>query len=199
MPDDVAPTDSDEAALLARVADGDRVALGALVDRYQDSVLRFARSLVRTDAEAEDVLQETFLAALRGAAGYRGDGSVRGWLLTIARHAAYKRRRKEAAYESEDGHDLERLGEQAGFGELSPSPLEALAQEEARQRVRAALMRLDPIDREVLLLRDIEGLDGAETAAALGLGLAAMKSRLHRARLRMAALVRNEEGETHVG
>lgn len=199
MPDDVAPKDSDEAALLARVADGDRVALGALVERYQDSVMRFARSLVRTDAEAEDVLQETFLAALRGAAGYRGDGSVRGWLLTIARHTAYRRRRKEATYESEDGHDLERLGQEAGWGDMSPSPLEALAEAEAKHRVRAALMRLDPTDREILLLRDIEGLDGAETAAALGLGLAAMKSRLHRARLRMAALVKTEEELTHAG
>jgi RNA polymerase sigma-70 factor (ECF subfamily) len=197
MADAPAPPDPHDRQVLARVADGDRAALGLLVDRHQDSVMRFARSLVRTDAEAEDVLQETFLAALRGAAGYRGDGSVRGWLLTIARHTAYRRRRREAIYDHEEDHDLERLGAEAGFGDLSPSPLEALTQEEARKRVQRALARLDEVDREVLVLRDIEGLDGAQTAEVLGLGLAAMKSRLHRARLRIAALLRDGEEDRH--
>ena len=85
---------------------------------------------------------------------------------------------------------LDALGESAGFGceEVTPAALAAVVEE--RALLSAALDDLNPRDREVILLRDVEGLSGAEVAAVLGVNLAAQKSRLHRARLRLAAAVR---------
>ena len=179
----IAESDAD---LLARVAAGDRAAARPLVDRHHAPVFRFARALVRDDALAEDVLQETFIAALRGAATFRGAGSARGWLFTIARHAALKLRPRERPLPEED--DLEKLGADAGWGADDPEQL--LSAGQSREAVTRALDALDPEDREILVLRDMEGLTGPEAAEVLHLSLAAMKSRLHRARLRFVAALR---------
>lgn len=184
---DVLPQGAD-ARLLRRVADGDRAALGELVELHQAAVFRFARALLSDDAAAEDVTQETFVAALKGAHGFRAAGTARGWLLTIARRLALRQRGRETSTEDEA---LESLGRAAGWG--SPDdPEQSLSGEEQRAAVTRALTRLSSEDREILALRDMEGLTGPETAEALGLGLAAMKSRLHRARLRFAAELRPE-------
>lgn len=179
-----------DADLLARSASGDSRAFDALVVRYAADVHRFVGSLGVHGADAEDVLQDTFLSAWRGAATYRGDGSARAWLFSVARNAvrhSVRRRVGEpdrfAPLEAVDS--LEAIAEAAGWG----SSAESTARDTA-ELVRTALARLAPADREILVLRDMEGLSGDETAAALSLSLAGMKSRLHRARLRLAALVR---------
>lgn len=179
---------SDE-VLLARAAGGDKAAFDALVVRLAPSVLRLIRLHVGRPAEAEDVLQQTFLAAWRGAATFRGASSVRTWLFTIARHTAWRRRddaRRHAAAEV----PLDELGVRAGWGSADPETLALAA--ERRDLLRAAFDTLDPIDREVLTLRDLEGQSGEEAAALLGLSLSAMKSRLHRARMTLAARVSEE-------
>ena len=79
--------------LLARAASGDGEAFGAFVVRHRETVWRFARSLTRDTGAAEDALQETFLAAWRNGAGFRGDASALGWLLSIARRAVYRQLR----------------------------------------------------------------------------------------------------------
>lgn len=185
------PAPDVDSDLLARAAAGDRGAFAELVTRHQATVHRFAAALTRDAAAAEDVLQETFLAALKAAGSFRGEGSVRGWLLTIARNAAlrYIRPREMA----EGDHDtLEQLGRAAGWGE-APGPDGALDAARMRAAVWRAIEALSEEDREILVLRDIEGLSGEDTCAALGLGLAAMKSRLHRARLRFAAALGRED------
>lgn len=179
-----------DATLIARVAAGDRRAAARLVDQHKVSVFRFARALVRDDSLAEDVLQETFIAALRGAATFRGEGSARGWLFTIARHAAARLRPRERPLGDDD--DVEALGAAAGWGADDPEHL--VSEGEARGAVTRALDSLDPEDREVLVLRDMEGLTGPEAAEVLHVGLAAMKSRLHRARLRFVAALRAQPG-----
>ena len=188
MSDPEAGRVSDE-ALLARAAGGDRAAFDDLVMRQAPSVLRLIRLHVGRPAEAEDVLQQTFLAAWRGAAAFRGASSVRTWLFTIARHTAWRRRDDVRRHDAAEV-PLDELGVRAGWGSNDPESLALAA--ERRDLLRAAFDALDPLDREVLTLRDLEGQSGEETAALLGLSLAAMKSRLHRARMTLAARV-NEE------
>lgn len=144
------------------------------------------RTLVRDDAAAEDALQETFLAAYRGAAGFRGEGRVRGWLFTIARHCATKSARDPAHLESNE-EKLEVLGARAGWGSDPEHELQAA---ERRGALLRALDSLSSEDRTVISLHDLEELTGPETAEVLGLPLAAVKSRLHRARLRLMAALR---------
>jgi RNA polymerase sigma-70 factor (ECF subfamily) len=176
-------------------ATGDRHAFGILGTRHQASVYRLARLLVREPADAEDVLQQTFLAAWRAIAQFRGDASVRTWLLTIARNNALTARARAGREPVEPWPDIDPeaiadLGVRAGWGTESPEDLAIAVQRTAR--LGAALARLSTAEREILTMRDLEGLSGEETATLLGLTLAAMKSRLHRARLTLLAAVREE-------
>jgi len=186
-------TAQDDDDLIARTARGDKSAFAVLVERHGRAVLSVGRALGRDEAHAEDIAQETFLAALRSAATYRpGVASVRSWLFAIARNAGRKTRRREREVPSEtlDDAPLVDLGIAAGWGASEG----ALARAESVEDVARAIASLSVEDREILVLRDIEALSGDETAAALGLALAAMKSRLHRARLRLMAALRASEG-----
>ncbi len=180
--------------LATRAAAGGDHAFAALVDRHQAGVYRLARLLVGRDDLAEDVLQQTFVSAWRAIGSFRGEASVRTWLYTIARHAAWKARaaQADAAVGGLETSDLEALGLAAGWGRDNPE--EQAIRAEARAQLRAAFAVLSAEDREILTLRDLEGLSGDEAARLLGVGLPAMKSRLHRARLRLAAVIRKEGG-----
>ncbi len=180
----------EDARLLAQAAAGEAGAFEVWVRRHRDSVWRFVRSLTRDPAEAEDALQEAFLAAWRGAGAFRGEGSALGWLLTLARHAVYRQHRLRAGEppQLESLDSLETLGLAAGWGDgAGASTLDTLAD---RQEVARALATLTPAAREVLLLRDVEGLSLEACATALACTLPALKSRLHRARLQFAAGLR---------
>ena len=194
MPDAIAQSgELTDARLLADAAAGDRAAFDHVVQRHGASVLRFARSLTRRSDEAEDLLQQTFLSAWQAAAQFRGDGSARGWLLTIARHAAHRQRvRRER--ERLDDEPVDGLGQHAGWGQSDPEAI--VLREEQRRTIAQAFATLTEEDRAILTLRDLEGCSGEETAALLGLGLPAMKSRLHRARLRLIGVLRT--GVPHV-
>jgi len=176
--------------LLQRTAGGDRAAFSVFVERHQAAIFRHASHLTSRREDAEDLLQETFLSALRAAGQFRGDASARTWLFTIARNASLRRYlAKDAGRTSgEDEADLETLALRAGWGAENPESLAILAQN--RARLEAALASLNPGEREVILLRDIEGFSGEETASILGLSLAAVKSRLHRGRIELAARLR---------
>lgn len=171
---------ADDAELLQRAAAGDDAAFADFVTRHQAGVWRRARALTGLDVDAEDLLQETFLHAWRGAATFRG-GSARAWLLTIAGHAWQRLGRRGWRESTVDDLDtLESLGVRAGWGSDDDRT-------DRIDAIGAALARLSPGDQRILTLRDIEGVSGEETAALLGLSLQATKSRLHRARLRLAA------------
>lgn len=176
----------DDVQLLQLTASGDQAAFTRFVERHQGGVWRRALALTGEAADAEDLLQETFLAAWRSAGSFRGGSTAgetgaRGWLLTIAAHAWQKMGRRNATLVAvEDEESLEAIALRAGWGSGGSDT-------EAAAAVQEALHRLTPEDRRVLLLRDVEELSGEEVAALLGLSLAAMKSRLHRARLRLAA------------
>ncbi len=189
----------DDLALLDAATRGDRAAFAAFVRRHEGAVRRYARGIVG-DVDAADATQDTFLLvwrSLAAGAGYRAEGgaSPRAWLFTIARHAAWRRTRKKAGeppvHEDVDAVVDADLGCAAGWGQ-SPEAVAAAA--ESRARVRAALLRLPDADRELLALRDFADVSGADVAAAIGISVAAEKSRLHRARLLLLAALR--EGGT---
>ncbi|HVY45160.1 MAG TPA: sigma-70 family RNA polymerase sigma factor [Minicystis sp.] len=189
------PPDGDDAALLDRYARGDDEALAALLERYEPAVYRFGVKMCKDTEDARDVLQETLLAAARGARAFRGASSVSTWLFSIARSFCIKKRRRRAG-EPDAPLSLE-APEAAGVEEALPPPDEAAAGRQSAAALDRAIAALDPGQREVLLLRDVEGLTAPEVAEVLGLGVDAVKSRLHRARVavraRMAPLITGEE------
>ncbi|MEO0324666.1 MAG: RNA polymerase sigma factor [Myxococcota bacterium] len=183
--------DDDDEALLQRTGAGDCPAFETLVRRHGGALRRFAAGLVGPD-DADDALQQGLVAAFRGAASFRGDAKARTWLFTVVRNASLRHRRRESRHAHEsvpDDDALLDLGLAAGWG-ADPEQLAARAEE--RALLARALARLPERDREVVMLRDVEGLAGPETAEVLGLAEAAMKSRLHRARLRLAVALRAE-------
>jgi RNA polymerase sigma-70 factor (ECF subfamily) len=182
-----------DAELLASAANGDTSAFDQLVAAHAEALHRFAHSLGVRGADLDDVLQDAFVSAWRAAASYRGDGSVRSWLLTIVRNAVRQSQRRAHGDRAhwapiESAETLESVADRAGWGRTDGGPAG-----DAKELVMRALDQLAAEDREILLLREIEELSGEETAAALHVTMPAMKSRLHRARLRLAAAVRELE------
>lgn len=160
------------------------------MDRHADAVHRLLLSLGATPDDADDVLQDCFVSAWRGAGSFRGTGSARGWLFTIARNGLRRRHRRRAG-EPTSHASLEALGADAGWG----SEADWFQSFELRDELAWALAQLPPEEREVVVLRDLEGLSGEETASALGLSLAGMKSRLHRGRLHLMGALRQEDDD----
>lgn len=180
--------ESFEANFATRLAHGDGLVMEELVVLHQAAVYRFARSLTTNDADAEDVLQHTFVAAMRHGVSYRGLASLRSWLLRIARNEAMRINKLDNRVDADASEDLALLGQEAGWGSESPEALLQLAQE--RQRLDRAMASLPGGLQQILVLRDLEQIRGDEVADILGLSVAAMKSRLHRARLRLAQALR---------
>lgn len=176
--------------LLALTARGDRAAFDQFVSRHEVAVWRVVQALEDDPMRAEDALQETFLAAWRNAASFRGEVSARAWLLSIARHAVFRQHRKRSG-EPERVGSLAELGCAAGFGaEPTVDPMDAL---ERRDQILRAFERLSHEDREAIVLRDVAELSAEEAARFAGTSVAAHKSRLHRARLKFAGHLRGDE------
>jgi len=172
-PDTTIEDEPSDAALLSATSAGDRDAFEAFVERHAPALWRFLVLAMRTNEDAEDVMQQTFLAAWKGASGARVERGARPWLFTIARHAAERVGRRTVRRADQEA-SLEALGEAAGFASEQATP-EAFAEAlEAQDLLEAALGDLASDDRAVLVR----------------LTLAAMKSRLHRARLHLAVAVR---------
>lgn len=174
--------------LLTASAAGDTAAFDEFVRRHRASVFRCAKALARHDADAEDVLQQTFLQAWRSA-GSAAVQEPRAWLHTIARHALLRLRRVPSRQTADDV-SLEVLGADAGFASAMATPERLAAATEEQGLLHRTLAALPAADREVLVLRELEQMSGEQTAQLLGLSVEAMKSRLHRARLRLVAELR---------
>ncbi len=158
--------------LLQRAIEGDTAAFHELVDRHAAGLYRLACALTGDSADAEDVMQETFLGAFQRMGSFRGRSSVKTWLVSILSRQAARRHRT-------------RLRRPAlRLEELAREPAEERAPE-SRMDVREALGRLSPEHRRVLVLREVEGMTYAEIAQALGVPLGTVESRLFRARQEM--------------
>jgi RNA polymerase sigma-70 factor (ECF subfamily) len=174
--------------LLEAARSGDRAAAEALLDRHQAAVYRFARRMCARPEDARDVLQETLLAAWRGLPAFRGDASLVTWLFQIARSFCTKARRTRVGeprmHEALDATDVVAVP----TGEAD-SPQARAQAHEVTDVLRAALASMPDHYREVLLLKDAEGLSAEEVAAVLGEKVPGVKSRLHRARLELRRLL----------
>jgi RNA polymerase sigma-70 factor (ECF subfamily) len=172
----------DDDALMEAAQGGDGDALDALLRQYQPQIFRFGMKMCRDTEDAQDVLQETLFAAARTLHGFRSASSVSTWLYAIARSFCIKRRRRGVF-----APEVVSLESDAPSARAAPDraldPEQALAGREVASALESAIAALDPEYREVLLLRDVEGLSAAEVAEVTGISVAAVKSRLHRARV----------------
>jgi len=176
--------DSDQ-DLISAAKRGDRAALKLLLERHQARIYRFGMRMCRAEEDAKDVLQETLMAAARTLPEFRGLSSLSTWLYSIARSFCIKhRRRSKFAPESVESLDV---GKPAKVVEQVPDPSrgpdEVLHGKRVEIALEEAIGELEPMYREVLVLRDVEGLPAAEVAEILDLSVEAVKSRLHRARV----------------
>jgi RNA polymerase sigma-70 factor (ECF subfamily) len=160
---------SDE-RLMERFCDGDSRALEALFERHAGSVHGFLRRMVRDEALAEDLLQQTFLSVVRSADRYERGARVMPWLLTIAGNAARDALRSHR-------QRVEVLGVEPAE---EPATDAAPSDPGARRRIEAAFAALPPQQREAVLLHKVHGLSFAEVAQALGITETAARIRAHR-------------------
>ena len=158
---------------------------------HLDAAYNLARHLTRNDHDAEDVVQEAYLRALRYFDAFRGT-NARAWLLAIVRHTTYTRRRRDqmAAITTEFNDELH-SGAVEGQG-----PERDLDRRETAARVQSALDRLPPRFREVLVLRELEDLSYEEIARIVRAPIGTVMSRLSRARARLEQVLAAEGGGT---
>jgi RNA polymerase sigma-70 factor (ECF subfamily) len=188
------PTDHDgprDQELVAAARAGDRAALELLLERFEPRIYRFGMKMCRHPEDAEDILQETLVAMARSVGDFRGASSLSTWLWTIARSFCLKKRRRSkfAPAREESLEDPATSGAVRAVADPGRGPDQEVADRELRDALEAAIDRLDPMYREVLVLRDVEGLTAPEVATVLDLSIEAVKSRLHRARLAVRAEV----------
>jgi RNA polymerase sigma-70 factor (ECF subfamily) len=174
---------SSDVELVGRARGGDAAAFGLLVERHQDHIYGAVCHLVGSGHDAEDIAQEVFVLAYANLGGFRGKAKFSTWLYGIMLNAVrshWRRRQRRAvvslaASEEEDEASPDPPAREDG-------PQEASMRQESVQVVRAAIAGLDPELREIVVLRDIQGLNYEELAQALELAPGTVKSRLHRAR-----------------
>ena len=193
-----------EAALIERVAAGDIEAFCELVHPCERALFLAARGILGNDADAEEVAQETVLKAFSNLHRFRGESKFSTWVIQIALNEARMRLRKErrTLYESLDQSRGEEEGDYVprDFADWREIPLEALQRKELREALDRAIASLAPKYREVLVLRDMEGLSIADTARVLGITEVSVKTRLLRARLQVRdALAPGIDGTWSVG
>ena len=188
-PPEGAAGELDEAALAARCRQGDPAAFGAFVRRHQDRVFHVCLRLCGRAAEAEDFAQEAFVRAWQALDRFDGRARLYTWVFRIAVNLVRSARRRERTArphprEAWAGRAPEHRGPPtAGPAAPGPTPDARAVSRETQRAVQAALDRLEPEQRAILVLRDLEGLDYAEIAAILAVPTGTVKSRLHRARL----------------
>jgi RNA polymerase sigma-70 factor (ECF subfamily) len=153
---------------------------------YERSVYVMALSMLKNEADAEDTAQEAFLKAFRNLGSFRADSKFSTWLVSITLNEARSRLRRSRAVKIEsldEPEDEQRHISPAVLTDWREIPSEALERREVRQMLQDAIGTLPHIYREVFLLRDVEELSVNESAEALGISVASVKVRLHRARI----------------
>jgi RNA polymerase sigma-70 factor (ECF subfamily) len=183
-----------EQDLIARVQRGQNELFYELVRPYERRVYAAALAILRSETDAEDVAQEAMLKAFANLRQFRAEARFSTWLIQITVNEALMRRRRERTVVMEgidDRRDKEGESDYAprDFADWREIPSEALERKEVRQRLAEALGTLDRKYREVFVLRDMEQLNIQETAEALGISVASVKTRLLRARLMLRDLL----------
>lgn len=186
LPADGAPDET----LAVRAAAGDDAAFDELMTRYEARAYRLAFRLTGAAADAQDVVQEAFLSAYRGLAGFRAEARFSTWLFRIVTNAALMHRRARRRRPTTPLDDGVPRFDGDGRHAAEPADLEAAARVEERldrealaEAAQRAVDALPDLYREAFVLRDLEEMDTAEVAELLGIGPAAVRQRVHRARL----------------
>ena len=177
-----------ESALVERARNGDSAAFGELISKYERRVYRMARQITQNDEDAEDVLQESFLKAYEHLDSFQGQSKFYTWLTRIAVNESLMKLRKRKSDRSVSLDENIETDEEPIVREIAvweDTPEQRYSQEEMREILDKAIEGLKPIFRTVFILRDVEEMSTEETAEALGLSIAAVKSRLLRARLQL--------------
>jgi RNA polymerase sigma-70 factor (ECF subfamily) len=167
------PDDALDAALLSRWQDGDERAATELVQRHAPALGRFVAALGER-ADVEELVQDTFVRAFQALDGFRAESSLRTWLFTIARRLVLDRRRAGARRRAREV-DVE------ADGAIAHTALDELVAGETEARLRGAVARLTPLQREVFTLRVSEGLSYKEIAAVAGTTEGAARVHYHNA------------------
>jgi RNA polymerase sigma-70 factor (ECF subfamily) len=197
------PASLDDESLVARAAAGEAPALEELVGRYQERVFRLATRLTGDESDAADVLQDTFLSVCRNLAAFRGEASFSTWLYRVATNAALMHRRARSRRPAESLDAFLPRFEESGRHAATPEQLRTVCRIEERidrrrlaDRAREGLDRLPDIYRAAFVLRDLEDLSTAEVGRILGLEPAAVRQRVHRARLMLRGYLNDLAGRT---
>lgn len=184
----------DDSDLVAAARSGERDAFRTIMQRHNQSLFRVARGLLSDDAEAEDVVQETYMRAFAALDGFRGEARLLTWLTRIALNEARERlRRRRRQPLPLDTVDQSQASGAEVVGFPGGQPMENPEAEAARAQIRMLLERavddLDPRFRLVFILRDVQGCSVDETAALLSLRPETVRTRLHRARAQLRAVL----------
>jgi RNA polymerase sigma-70 factor (ECF subfamily) len=188
------PVSPRERDLIASVQRGQSELFYELVRPYERRVYAAALAILRNEHDAEDAAQEAMLKAFANIRQFRAEARFSTWLIQITVNEALMRRRRGRTVIME-GMDERRCGDEESqyaprdFADWREIPSEALERKEVRQRLAEALATLDRKYREVFVLRDMEHLNIQETAEALGISVASVKTRLLRARLMLRDLL----------
>ncbi len=188
--------------LVERLRAGDEQAFVALVRRHHDAMIRVASSLVPSAAVAEEVVQETWVALLRGLPGFQGRSSLRTWLFRIlvnrARSAGVKERRSVAVADPSPAVEASRFD---ASGQWVAPPEQWLEDAEDRAeaskiagRIRSAVEELPGLQRQVVTLRDIEGMSSEDVRIVLDISAINQRVLLHRGRSRLRQVIEDEFG-----
>jgi len=198
--------------LVGALREGDEAAFLAVVRRHHPSMVRVARTFVASDAVAEEVVQESWLGVLDGIGQFEGRSSLRSWLFSIVANRARSRAAREARsapFSSFDEPDDEPAVDSSRFlpqdhprwpGHWSSPPErwpeEKLLLRETLDLARAAIAALPEAQRQVIILRDVEGCDAEEVCQALGVSDGNQRVLLHRARSKVRAMLESQLGRT---
>lgn len=195
---------AEDIALIERVCRGDNEAFYQLIQPYQRAVFLAALGVLKNESDAEETAQEALLKAFKSLSTFRRESKLSTWLIQIAINEARMRIRKDRKhlYESTDGPQVEGDEEYRpkDFADWREIPSESLQRKELREALARAMASLAPKYREVFILRDVQKLSITETAEALGITEASVKTRLLRARLQMRdALAPGLDGSWTIG
>jgi len=171
--------------LVRAAQEGDTRAFDELVNRYKEKVYRLSYKILRHEEDAAEALQDAFLSAFRGIKNFKVESTFSTWLYRIATNAALMRyrKRREGHISLEQSQSRQPDAEPLAIPDWSAQPLDELLDSETREVRQEGIDRLPEDLRTVFVLRDVEGLSNAEVADVLELSIAAVKSRLHRARV----------------
>lgn len=176
---------------------GDRAEFARMVDAYYTPIYRLALKMLGDSADAEDVLQNTFLKALQHLPEFEGRSSLSTWLYRIAANEALMmlRKRRPTIPVDENPDDEDDGFTPTQFSDWCCLPEQDFLTDESKRHLDLAIQKLPETLRVVFLLRDIEGLSIRETSEALGLSETAVKTRLLRARLQLRESLSSYYGE----